>query len=436
MLIYKKAGLLLTAAISTTMLLAACGNSNSGSNGSPSAGTETASSSPVQSNSTEPGEKIKLTLMIAPVDDPSGKKEEEMVAEHFKDKYDITFKPWDANAEKTLKTTIAANEPIDVAMYWPAAMETFVDSDMALDLTPYLDENGGEWRNTFVGNALNAGAYDGKVYAVPYAAVYPLLEVNKDITDKAGVTFPDGPLSWDDFMKALDTIQVKTGVTPLGLYKDWGPWVSRNNLITIWPDDAKRSEFASGKIPFTDPLVLKAFDASKELYDKYVYPGKGALSTTLEQVNVAFKAGKVAIKADVNILAAQSVKESGLKNIQIVSWPNMGLNYVLGGSNGYMVPANVPHPEASVEIIKYLTSVEVLQKRVDTGAPVTINGVQSDDPNFALYAKDIANIQPEEIIHLSPKISDILNTKMPANYIFSGKSSLDELEKLRTEATK
>ncbi|QTH40446.1 extracellular solute-binding protein [Cohnella sp. LGH] len=426
---------LLSVALGASLIFTGCGKSGGeGASGQPS---ESASASATATESVgKPGEKLKLTLMIAPVDDPSGKVEEQMVAEHFKDKYDITFKPWDSNVEKTLKTTIAASEPIDVAMYWPGAMETFVDSDMALDLTPYLEADGGAWKMTFVGNALDAGTYGGKVYAVPYAAVYPLLEVNKDIADQAGVTFPDGPLSWDDFMQALETIKEKTGIVPLGLYKDWGPWVPRNNLMTVWPDEQTRSDFAAGKIPFTDPLAVKAFEASKELYDKYVYPGKGALSTTLEQVNVAFKAGKVAVKANVNILAAQSVKESGLANVQIVSWPNMGLNHVLGGSNGYMIPANVPHPEASIEIVKYLTSAEVLQKRVDTGAPVTVSGVKSDDPNFALYAKDIANIQTEEVMHLSTKMIDILNAKMPANYIFNGMASLEELEKLRLEAVK
>ncbi|MFD0711433.1 ABC transporter substrate-binding protein [Paenibacillus sp. GCM10027626] len=429
----RKAAKLLSVLLGMTLAIAACGKSEEG--GTPPASESAGASATASESGGKPGEKLKLTLMIAPVDDPSSKIEEEMVAEHFKDKYDITFKPWDSNVEKTLKTTIAASEPIDVAMYWPGAMETFVDSDMALDLTPYLEADDGAWKNAFVGNALAAGTYGGKVYAVPYAAVYPLLEVNKDIADRAGVTFPDdGPLSWDDFMAALGTIKEKTGIVPFGLYKDWGPWVPRNNLITVWPDEQTRSDFAAGKIPFTDPLAVKAFEASKELYDKYAYPGKGALSTTLEQVNVAFKAGKIAVKANVNILAAQSVKESGLPNVQIVSWPNMGLNHVLGGSNGYMIPANVPHPEASVEIVKYLTSAEVLQKRVDTGAPVTVSGVRSDDPNFALYAKDIANIQTEEVMHLSTKITDILNAKMPANYIFNGKASLEELEKLRLEA--
>jgi ABC-type glycerol-3-phosphate transport system substrate-binding protein len=435
----RKIAVLLSALLTFALLLAACGG-NSSSNEPGQSAAAASSGTPAETQQPAdpqtPVEKISLTVMIASVDDKVASEEEKMLTEHFADKYDIKSKQWDtANAEKNIKTTIAAGNPIDLAMYYPSAMSTFVDANMALDLTPYLDANNGEWKNSFLDGVLDAGNYNGKVYAVPYASVYPLLEVNKDILEKAGVTIPDGPFSWDDFMKACAAIKEKAGIWPIGIYKDWAGWVPINNLINVWSDKAKADEFNSGGIPFTDPSVVAAFDASKELYDKYVYPGKGALTATLEQVSVAFKAGKIAMKADVNILASKSVMDSGLKNVQIVSWPHMGTtNLVLGGSNGYMIPANVAHPDASAELMKYLTSPEVLQKRVDSGAPVTVKGVSSSDPNFALYSKDTSNIQATLIQTISPEMTSTFQTKQPSDYIFRGKAALDDLEKLRLAA--
>lgn len=421
------------------LIVSACGGGGNGGGGEAAGNTAqnagaAGGSDAEAAAAAKPAEKIKMTLMITTADNEASKEIEAMVADHFADRYEITFKPWDiGNAEKTIKTTIASNEPIDLAQYWPTQMETFVNSDMALDLTPYLDENGGEWRSSFLDKVIESGTYDGKVYAVPYSAVYPMLVANQDILDQAGVTLPEGALTWDQFMDMCAQIKDKTGVWPIGINKEWAAWVPRNNLITIWPDETKMAAFAKGEVPFSDPLVVEAFEASKQLYDQYVYPGKGALSSTLDQINIAFKQGKIAIKADVNTLAANSAKESGLKNITIGSWPTKGLNYVLGGSDGYMIPANAKHPEASIAIMKYLTSTEVLQVRVDKGAPVTIKGIQSDDPNFALYSKDAGLIQPKEIINVSPQFMDIMNAKMPANYIFNGKASLDELEKIRQQ---
>ena len=383
-------------------------------------------------------EKIKMTIMIALADDKTANAVVKKVQEHFTDKYEIISKTREQNnAEKLIKTTVAAGEPIDLAMYWPNQMETFVDANMALDLTPYLAENNGAWKKHFTNNSLEIGTYHGKVYAVPYSSVYSLIEANKDLLDKAGVAIPNGSWTWDEFMKACAKIKAKTGVYPAGLSTSWACWSVRNGLLTVWPNKAKMQDFVAGKIPLSDPSVIKVLDNAKKLYDQHLYPGKGALMATLDQINVGFKQGKIAMKMDVNILSAQSIKESGLKHVAILSWPKMGpLDYVLGGCNGYMIPANALHPKDSIEILKYLTSPEIAQIQVDNGMPVTLTGVKSDDPNFALYSKDAQKVYPKEIMQLSPQMNDYIDKKMPANYIFSGKSALNELEMIRKEAIK
>jgi raffinose/stachyose/melibiose transport system substrate-binding protein len=377
--------------------------------------------------------KTKLTLMIAWPGDEIGKKEEEMVAKRFADKYDITFKPV-VDPEKTIKTTIASGEPVDLAFYWQGSMDTFVNANMALDLTPYLDANGGEWKNTFIEGTLGKGVYNGKTYAVPITPVYFMMLANKDLLAKAGVSLSDQP-TWDEFTKALATVKEKLGITPFG--SSWVDWMHRGLLFSAWPDDTKLQQWTKGEIPFTDPTAVKAFDETKAIYDKeYVYPGKGALTVTQDQVLTAFKSEKIAIMAYINFQASKAVKDSGVKNVQVLSWPHMGSRTkVPGDANGYMIPANVKHPEASIEILKYLTSQEVAQFRVDNGAPVSVKGTKAADPNVALYGKDAGNLYLEkEITALSPKISEYLTTKMPANYIFDSKRTLEDLEKLRLEA--
>lgn len=382
-------------------------------------------------------EKKDFTIMIQSADDKVSGEVVKKIQEKFTN-LNVIAKQWDtSNAEKAIKTSIASGNPIDLAMYWPNQMDTFVNADMALDLTPYLEENNGEWKNKFTDDVLKIGTYDGKVFAVPYATVYPLVEVNKDILDQAGVSIPDDSWTWDEFMKICATIKEKTGIEPVGINKEWASWTVRNGLLSNWPDETKMKDFIAGKISFSDPAVVKVFDSAKELYDNYAYPGKGSISATLDQVNIAFKQGKIAMKFDVNFLAAGSIKSSGLKNIQIVSWPKMGkLDNVLGGSNGYMIPANTKNQKEAIEVMKYITSPEVMQLYADSGTPVTVKDVKSTDPNYATYSKDAMKVYPYEITQLSPEINDYFNNKAPSNYIFNGKSSLDELEKLREKAIK
>ncbi len=446
MLKMEKSGLGISALLCLSLIVSACGsNSNSGSNagqGTSSATNEatdsaTSEASASASPAAPSGEKTKLTIMITWPGDTNAAEEEKMVKEHFKDKYDISFKPVDNNVEKTIKTTIAAGEPVDLAFYWPNSMSTFVNADMALDLTPYLDADP-DWKNSFIDGTLNMATYNNKIYALPNTPVYPLMIANKDLLDKAGVTLPDQP-TWDEFTQALATIKEKLGITPFG--NGWVSWSHRMLLQTIWPNEEKLKEFSEGKIPFTDPTVVKAFDEVKKIYDKeYVYPGKGALTVTSDQVLTAFKNQKVAIMAFINSLAEGAIKDSGIQNVQVLSWPDYGTGLKIGvGANGYMIPANVKHPEASVEILKYLTSPEVLQYRVDHGAPVSVKGVKPADPNSNVeqFARDAGNpIIANEIGALDPKLDDYYQNKMPANYIFDGASSLKELDKLRQEAIK
>jgi len=436
---YKKSSVLLMVTLCFVLLVSACGNqgnSNSTANSSSNA-TSKSDNATNSTNSNSKDEKIALTLMIAWADDAAAKLEEELIKEHFADKYDITFKTVDNNIAQTIKTTIASGNPVDLAFYWTDAMDAFVDADMALDLTPYLEANNGEWKDTFLDGSLDVATYNGKIYAVPSVPVYPMIEANKELLDQAGVTISDEP-TWEEFVTVLATVKEKLGIIPFGLNSSWANWPVRENLMSIWPEEEQVTAWSNGEIPFTDPLVVEAFDEVKNLYDQeYVYPGKGALTVTLEQINVAWKAGKIAFKADVNFLAPQSIKDAGLENVQILSWPRMGPrnNVLAAGANGYMIPANVKHPEASIEVLKFLTSPEVLQHRADNNQPVAVKGVTSNDPNYELYSKDVVKAYSQkEITLLSPKIDEYIANKVPANYIFEGKAALEELEKLRLEA--
>ncbi|MDO3411918.1 extracellular solute-binding protein [Saccharibacillus sp. CPCC 101409] len=383
-------------------------------------------------------DKIRLTLMIAGPEDVNSEREQQMVARHFADRYDLTFKTWEAsNAEKVIKTSIASEEPLDLAMYWPGEIDRFANGDLALDLTPYLEANDGQWKATFIEGVLGAGTYKEKVFAVPNAPIYPLLEVNMDILDQAGIRLSGDTVDWNEFKQMLQTIKEQTGIRPLGIQKNWTSWPVRELLYSVWPDESKLLEWSQGKIPFTDPNVVRVFQEVESLYTNgYVYPGQGALTMSQEQIDQAFDSGQIAVKANLNVLSAQSIRESGLEHVRILSWPHMGTRtQVLGGFNGYMIPVNARHPEVSIEILKYLTSPEVLQHRVNNGAPVAIKGVMSDDPEFSEYAKDIANFyQQKEILSLSSSISQEIGDRMPANFLFYGMKAIEDLEKLRLDA--
>ena len=433
----KRITVLVSCLVAIALILTACGA------GSPippdtkaPADTKAASD---QKEEAKSGEKLSMVGLASSPDWKWADQYLKKVEEHFPE-YSFVIKSFDAsNIDKTLKTMVAAGNPPDFSFYWPNYISTYVQGNMALDLTPYLTENNNEWANTFEEGTLDIGKVDGKYYALPFRSVYPMLIVNKDITEKAGVTIPENDWTWEQFMEVNKTLKEKlggSGVYPFAIRYDWACWLVRNSYMSNWDTKQQSDDFAAGKVSFLEPNVVKAFDAARSVYDNnYAYPGKGAIAVKVDEIMSAFKAGKIAMIADVNSMAGADIKNIGLKNIQIASWPHLGAQDILiGGCDGWFIPANAKHKEDSVKILKFLTGKEALQIVADDGSPVTVKGVSSTDPNFAMYSRDTAKITRNEIVTISSQIQDVITNKMPADYINKGKASLDALETMRKQA--
>ena len=410
-------------------MLAGCGSAKPASTDEKSG--EVASTDDAKSEPTE------MVIMIENADLEASIEAVKMLTEDFSE-VNLISKPFDqAQIEKTVKSAFAAGEAIDIVRYWPNQMRNFTSSDMALDLTPYLEADPA-WKDSFTEGTLEVGNFDGKYVAVPYGTVYPVLQVNKALLEQAGVEIKE-QWTWEEFVAACQAIDEKTDAFPLGIKGDDACWFVRNGLMQVWDNQAELDSFNAGEIPFTDPRVKEVFEKTATLFNNnYVYPGESALTMTLEQVIAAFAKGEVAMFANANsrgALARDAV--DGAFEIQILSWPNMGnpdLDFILGGSNGFFITSNTKNPDKAVEMLKALTGVAIMQKYADNGAIVPIKGIESKDPDYGLYGVDAAKVYPSEPINISPELFDYIVYNSPANYIFYGDASIDELEALRVAA--
>jgi ABC-type glycerol-3-phosphate transport system substrate-binding protein len=314
-------------------------------------------------------------------------------------------------------------------------MKIFTESNMALDLTPYLNADS-QWKSVWSPGAIESGNIDGKYVAVSYRTTYPLIQINKSLFEKAGVPVKD-KWTWNEFVDACNKIKANTDVFPFGINSVWGCWLVRNGLLQIWDAEEEMEAFNRGDISFSDSRVKKVFENVDALYkSNYIYPGEGALTTSNDQVLSAFARGRVAMIGNVNGNAMKTVKDTvaGAFEVATVSWPNMGNPAsfrLLGGNDGYFIPANTKNPDKTVEVLKYLTSFEILQLWADDGKIVPSGKVVSSDANYAAYGKDASSVVATEIIQISSEINDYIVNNTPANYVLYGEKSLAELEDIR-----
>lgn len=380
MLRMKKVSLIIVVVLCFALAMTAC-NSTSGT-------TEKSTAAAATATATAPAEKIKLKFYGKIVEYTSGEAMCKALQDKFKDKYEIEMIQVDwGNLEKIVRTGIASGDPADVYQWWPTQLKKFIDSQMCLDLTPYLEADSGAWKNTFVPSALDSGKYDGKYYGLPEDSNFAIMYANADLFEKAGVAIPS-VWTWDEFVQASKAIKEKAGVFPFVVSSESNliAWLPRFGMASASMKAGIKSEdLSTGKVDFTAAYFT---DVLKNLKDynaaQYLYPGKGSITQKRDEAKAAFIQGKVAILAEVSSFAAVIAKDAKFK-LTAIPWPSMGNksnaeNGDKSDFDGLFVPANAAHPDASVELLKAFYSPEIMKIHADNGYAPCVKGVEISDP--------------------------------------------------------
>ncbi|MEI8200171.1 MAG: extracellular solute-binding protein [Eubacteriales bacterium] len=385
---------------------------------------------------TTAGEKKNIKFYGKIVEYTGGPEACDKMQEILKDKYNIESLQVDwGNLEKVIRTGIASGQPCDVYEYWTQAIKPFAVDGMALDLTPYLEADGGAWKNTLNQAGLSSATIDGKTYAVPITSNFSLFLANKDLLDANGITIPEN-WTWDQFLTFCQQCQDK-GIFPIGHNSDnrQGDWFIRNGLLSAAVSAGKEVAMQNGEIPATDAIFTDVLTNVKNIYDAgYVYPGEGAVTVKLDEVKAAFYQGKTALMSSVSAGAAATAAEAPFKTV-VIPWPSMGkTNAVLGGCDGLFIPSNVADPEAAVEVLKTYTSAEVQSIMAEGGIPVANTQVVASNP-ITQKAIDISSaVYPFEFISLNTKLNEYSFNTSLSDLILNGgvKTVQDTYEQLRT----
>lgn len=108
-----------------------------------------------------------------------------------------------------LSAAAASGDMPDMAMLQSAYYQSFVDSDLLVDLTPYVESGALDLSNVSE-NILAATTIDGKLYGVCAGMNSPSLIYNKTLLDENGITIEDN-MSTEQFAEKCAEIYEKTG---------------------------------------------------------------------------------------------------------------------------------------------------------------------------------------------------------------------------------
>lgn len=337
-------------------------------------------------------ETTELTLWMAPMaGSDAAVTDEEFwteVANEFGAANDCTVKveiiPWDSYEEKYL-TGVTSTDGPDVGWLYMEMFYDYIEMGALADLNEYFtDEEKANYLYYDLGNI------QGGQYALPFIVGNPrVLLANTDILAQAGVDAV--PTTWEELSAACDAVLANCpGVTPL--VQDWGnPHYGSLNEI-FWPyfwsagADIVDDE---GNLTIDSEAGLEALTFINDMAQKGYL---GTAATACDDVKVPFQNGEAAF---VFMATGNALKLDGVNwdYVTALQGPEDAETFVAADS--LVMFESCENKELAAELIKYLTSTEVMTRYHETitdQPPITADEEYTGSEVFATLFTDDADM--------------------------------------------
>lgn len=238
------------------------------------------------------GEKIVLTMGSWRADDVEAMNNLLDAYKEVAPNVEIEFKPTnpaDYNATLRLQLESGTGPDLMYARSYAPGIELyeagfFADCSDIEGLSNFTQSNKAPWM-----------APDGKMFAVPFAAVSHGVYYNKDLFKKANISIPN---TWEEFLLACDKLQ-KSGTTPIanGLADEWD--IFETFFLGALPNyiggAKERVKYEKGELKLNNEKFIKAFTAMRDVAK---YCPRGFESVTYNDSQALFATGKAAMFID------------------------------------------------------------------------------------------------------------------------------------------
>ncbi len=310
-------------------------------------------------------------------DDNPARREQIALFNRLHPQYSLRLDPNNAGMEKVIVQSLAGVGPDLFDCYDGFQLSAYVKSGIAWDVTEPLAAAGihpekDVWPAVFP-NIL----HEGRVYGFPTNTSVNALWINKDLFDAAGVPYPQGPGSWEEFLplaKRLTRKDEKGRWQHFGFFCDWYNWPQ---FVIQWggqiySDDGTRcvidSPEAIAGVQFLHDLI----------YKHHVMPNPAEEATMASQggwgtgTMALFGAGKAAMALGGRWWLCMLREYEGLR-LGAVACPFGPVKVYRGYGRATLINARSPRREHALEFLKYEAAKpynDLVNHQADALAPV------------------------------------------------------------------
>ena len=260
---------------------------------------------------------------------------------------------------QNLQAALAAGNPPAVAQIgynyveYASASFPFLSIDEAVKLDP-ADK---DYLSHYFPNILSLAQVGGKQAGLPYSVSNPVMYINIELVNKAGLDPNQPPKTWKELIEAARIVKEKTGAFGLYVQEAGDNW-TQQGLMESNGARMLKQEDGKFKAAFNVPQSIAVY---QDLADM-VLKEKTAIHATTEEGFQAFAAGKVAFY--IGTIARRAAVESAAKfKVAGAPFPVFGDNArrIPAGGNSLFIFAKDPaQQKAAWKFIKFLNSPEAL----------------------------------------------------------------------------
>jgi multiple sugar transport system substrate-binding protein len=273
--------------------------------------------------------------------------------------------PWTEYWTK-LQTEAAAGTIPDVVGMVSMYSQQYIRQNTLKPLNTYIEREPDVNVDDFWPVIMPAYRWEGETYAFPYDLSTMAIFYNKNLFDEAGVAYPTGSWTWDEF---LDACQKMTKDTGSGRIDQWG-WLLP---IFDWTIDVPLSTNGASWFNEDDTICTmdtpEAIETVQWLADLRLV--HGVVPTIAEQGDVPlFETGRAAMTwgnpEAVQVIATRvgppRENDKFLWDVALFPHKVKDGNAVAGGS--FAIGTTTEHPEEAWKFVKFYTSAPILEEMV------------------------------------------------------------------------
>lgn len=364
--------------IASSMMLAGCGKTNEPVKDSVQESKVQSQDSATKVEEEKPVE-LKMLVYNSELDEKTYKERAALVKAKYPN-ITLTIQNVAQNYEQKLQTMLAGGQGPDLFVTGESS-NSYASKGSSIALDEYVSKAGVNLDETF-GTSYKSYIYKGKLYAIPDRSGAMVLYYNKDMFDKAGVSYPTKDWTWTEFLDAAKklTITQNGKVTQYGFAEgDWWPWW----MCFMYQNGGRLLDDNYEKVVVKSPENIEALTFYQDLiYKNKVAPdakGYQSFGANNNSPDPLFAQGHAAME----LTGFWNV--GSLKNVKDLNWDmapvfkqKQGATFSFG--NGFAINSQCKEPDAAFKAITYLTSEEGQAPMVanNQDAPSNVKLLNSD----------------------------------------------------------